>query len=186
MSDPAPTFDIPEHRNSKPREIDRAQTETRMHQVATEDAIKAGALDIASEENKLVVETAPADVIAVAQKLQNKLGIQLEEAQVVCMPNKDSMITLSAEQEPENKSTYDANFEQNTIDSGNYPAGYQYEDTQEQREPENIDEIQAVKRRSLGPSLEAPSFEMNPFATPKANVASPGSPYYQPNIISTS
>ncbi|OAP62241.1 hypothetical protein AYL99_04444 [Fonsecaea erecta] len=36
--------------------------------------------------------------------------------------------------------------------------------------------VQAVKRRSLGPSLEAPSFEMNPLATPKANVASVVSP----------
>ncbi|OQU95703.1 hypothetical protein CLAIMM_01881 [Cladophialophora immunda] len=36
--------------------------------------------------------------------------------------------------------------------------------------------VQAVKRQSLGPSLGAPSFDMDPLATPKANVASVISP----------
>ncbi|OAP61330.1 hypothetical protein AYL99_03531 [Fonsecaea erecta] len=75
---------------------------------ALEDAIEAGALDIASEENKLVVETEPGDVIAVAQRLQNKLGIQVEKAEVVYMPNEDSMITLSAEQEQEVQTILDS------------------------------------------------------------------------------
>ncbi|KIW98919.1 uncharacterized protein Z519_00582 [Cladophialophora bantiana CBS 173.52] len=36
--------------------------------------------------------------------------------------------------------------------------------------------VQPVKRRSLGPSLEVPSFDIDPLATPKANSASVTSP----------
>ncbi|KIW76145.1 hypothetical protein Z517_10890 [Fonsecaea pedrosoi CBS 271.37] len=75
---------------------------------ALEDAIEAGALDIAAEENRLVVETEPADVMAVAQKLQSKLGIQVEKAEVVYMPNEDSMVSLSTQQEEEVQAILDS------------------------------------------------------------------------------
>ncbi|ETI23681.1 hypothetical protein G647_05484 [Cladophialophora carrionii CBS 160.54] len=68
---------------------------------ALEEAIEAGALDISSEDNRLVVETEPADVMAVAQKLQKKLELQVEKAEVVYVPNEDSVVTLSEEQEDE-------------------------------------------------------------------------------------
>jgi transcriptional/translational regulatory protein YebC/TACO1 len=68
---------------------------------ALEDAIEAGALDISLEERKLVVETEPADVMAVAQELQKKLQIQVEKAEVVYVPNADSAVALSEEQEAE-------------------------------------------------------------------------------------
>ena len=66
---------------------------------ALEDAIEAGALDIFSEEKKLMVETEPVDVMAIAQKLQEKLQLQVEKAEVVYVPNEDSVVALSREQE---------------------------------------------------------------------------------------
>ncbi|KAJ9603362.1 hypothetical protein H2200_012140 [Cladophialophora chaetospira] len=65
---------------------------------ALEDAIEAGALDISSEEKRLVIETEPAEVMAVAQTLQKKLNLQVEKAEVVYVPNEDSVVTLSDEQ----------------------------------------------------------------------------------------
>ncbi|KIW97405.1 uncharacterized protein Z519_02797 [Cladophialophora bantiana CBS 173.52] len=75
---------------------------------ALEDAIEAGALDIASEENKLVVETEPGDVMAIAQKLQGKLGLQVDKAEVIYVPNEDSMVSLSTQQEEEVQTILDS------------------------------------------------------------------------------
>ena len=68
---------------------------------ASEAAIEAGALDIFSDGNKLVIETEPADVMAIAQNLQKKLELQVEKAEVVYVPNEGSVVTLSEEQEDE-------------------------------------------------------------------------------------
>ncbi|OAP63885.1 hypothetical protein AYL99_03112 [Fonsecaea erecta] len=60
------------------------------------------------------------------------------------------------------KSTYDANFEQNMIDSGIYPAGYQHDDTQEQLEPKNIDEIRRTLREPRASLCES-QFSVHAF-----------------------
>lgn len=75
---------------------------------ALEEAIDAGALDVTSEEDKLVVETLPADVMAVGQRLQDRLGVQVEKAEVIYVPNEDSMVTLSEEQEEEVQKVLDS------------------------------------------------------------------------------
>lgn len=75
---------------------------------ALEEAIEAGALDITSEENKILVETPPAEIMAVAERLQKSLGLQLEKAEVMYVPNADSMVTLSAEQAEEVQNILDS------------------------------------------------------------------------------
>lgn len=66
-----------------------------------EEAIEAGALDISSEATKLEVETAPADVMDVARRLQDRFGLRAEKAEVVYVPNEDSLVSLTQQQEEE-------------------------------------------------------------------------------------
>ncbi|EXJ83706.1 hypothetical protein A1O1_07330 [Capronia coronata CBS 617.96] len=66
-----------------------------------EEAIDAGALDISFEDNRLSVETAPADVMDVARRLQDQFGLRAEKAEVVYVPNEDSLVKLTPEQEEE-------------------------------------------------------------------------------------
>ncbi|KIX09135.1 uncharacterized protein Z518_00213 [Rhinocladiella mackenziei CBS 650.93] len=68
---------------------------------ALDEAIDAGALDIISDENKLVVETSPTDIMAVTLRLQERLGLRVEKSEVVYVPHEESMVTLSEEQEQE-------------------------------------------------------------------------------------
>jgi YebC/PmpR family DNA-binding regulatory protein len=76
---------------------------------ALEEAVEAGALDITLEDdNKLMVETEPAEVMAVAQTLQKKLELQVEKAEVVYVPNEDSAVKLSEEQENDVQRILDA------------------------------------------------------------------------------
>ncbi len=79
---------------------------------ALEEAIEAGALDLTSEDdnaNKLVVETPPAEVMEVAHTLHSRLGLVVEKAEVVYVPNEDSLVTtLSEEQEEEIHNILDA------------------------------------------------------------------------------
>ncbi len=82
---------------------------------ALDDAIEAGALDISSEENTLVVETEPTEVMAVARQLQQKLELQVEKAEVVYLPNEDSAVTLSQEQEDEIQSILDSLEEDSSV-----------------------------------------------------------------------
>jgi transcriptional/translational regulatory protein YebC/TACO1 len=79
---------------------------------ALEEAIDAGALELTSEDDndtKLVVETPPAEVMEIAQALQARLGLRMEKAEVVYVPNEDSLVTtLSEEQEEEIQNILDA------------------------------------------------------------------------------
>jgi transcriptional/translational regulatory protein YebC/TACO1 len=75
---------------------------------ALEEAIDAGALDITSEENRLVVETPPAAMMDVAQRLQDRLGLRVDKAEVVYVPNEDSMVALSDEQVGEVQTVLDS------------------------------------------------------------------------------
>jgi transcriptional/translational regulatory protein YebC/TACO1 len=75
---------------------------------AMEDAIEAGALDIDLEDGQLVVETEPNDVMAVARKLQGKLNLQIGKAEVIFIPNEDSLVTLSDKHETEVQGVIDA------------------------------------------------------------------------------
>ncbi|KAI1611876.1 glucose-1-phosphate adenylyltransferase [Exophiala viscosa] len=68
---------------------------------ALEEAIDAGALDISSEEGRLVVETPPTDVMEVALRLQDRFGVRIEKVEVVYDPNDDALVTLTEEQEEE-------------------------------------------------------------------------------------
>ena len=63
-----------------------------------EEAIEAGATDVTSEDGKVVVETAPSDVSAVAEKLVKKLEVHIERFEIVFDPNEDSMVDLSEDQ----------------------------------------------------------------------------------------
>ncbi|EXJ87582.1 hypothetical protein A1O3_04542 [Capronia epimyces CBS 606.96] len=66
-----------------------------------EEAIDAGALDISSEDSRLTVETAPAEVMEVARILQDRFGLRAEKAEVVYAPNEDTLVPLTEEQEEE-------------------------------------------------------------------------------------
>ncbi|KAJ9638499.1 uncharacterized protein PV06_09609 [Exophiala oligosperma] len=69
---------------------------------ALEDAIEAGADDVSTDEDgRLVIDTPPEDVMDVAKKLQEKLGLRVDKAEVVYDPNGESMVSLTPEQEEE-------------------------------------------------------------------------------------
>lgn len=82
---------------------------------ALEHVIEAGALDIVSEEDRLVVETEPAEVMPIAQTLQKKLEIQVDKAEVVYMANEDTLVDLSEEQEDEVQKVLDSLEEDPTL-----------------------------------------------------------------------
>ncbi|KAL6250049.1 hypothetical protein RBB50_002350 [Rhinocladiella similis] len=69
---------------------------------ALEDAIEAGADDVSTdEEGRLVIDTPPEDVMDVAKKLQENLGLRVDKAEVVYDPNEESLVSLTPEQEEE-------------------------------------------------------------------------------------
>ena len=66
---------------------------------ALEEAIEAGAMDLVSEDGRLVVETAPSEVSAVAERLSQSLNLSVDKAEIVYVPNEDSLVSLTEEQE---------------------------------------------------------------------------------------
>ncbi|KAL2426554.1 transcriptional regulatory protein [Exophiala dermatitidis] len=80
-----------------------------------EKAIDAGALDISSEDKKLTVETEPADVMDVARSLQDQFGLQAEKAEVVYIPNEDTVVPLTPEQQEELERILDSIEEDPTV-----------------------------------------------------------------------
>lgn len=68
---------------------------------AMDEAIEAGATDIVTEDGRLVVETEPSDLAAVSEKLQERLKLQIERADIVYDPREDTMVELTEEQEGE-------------------------------------------------------------------------------------
>ncbi|KEF61473.1 uncharacterized protein A1O9_03039 [Exophiala aquamarina CBS 119918] len=75
---------------------------------ALEAAIDAGALDIVEEESRLVVETPPTELTAIAERLQETLKIRMEKSEVVYVPNDDTMVPLTDEQAGELQPVLDA------------------------------------------------------------------------------
>jgi len=65
---------------------------------ALEEAIDAGALDITSEDGQLVVDTPPAEVAAITQRLQDRLQLRAERSEIVYAPKEESVVTLTEEQ----------------------------------------------------------------------------------------
>ncbi|KAI9872362.1 MAG: hypothetical protein M1823_008193, partial [Watsoniomyces obsoletus] len=63
-----------------------------------DEAIEAGATDVFTEEGKIVVETAPSDASAVAERLKEKLELQVEKMEIVFDPNEESVVELSEDQ----------------------------------------------------------------------------------------
>lgn len=64
-----------------------------------EEAIEAGATNVATEEGKLVVETAPEDVSRVAEALKKVLKLDIEAAEIIFDPNEQSLVELSEQQD---------------------------------------------------------------------------------------
>lgn len=75
---------------------------------ALEEAIEAGALDIVEEEGRLVVETPPTELTAIAERLQESLKIHVEKTEVVYVPNDDTMVSLTDKQAEEIQPILDA------------------------------------------------------------------------------
>ena len=63
-----------------------------------DEAIEAGATDVSTEEGKIVVETAPSDASVVAERLKEKLKLQVERMEIVFDPNEESVVELSEDQ----------------------------------------------------------------------------------------
>lgn len=68
---------------------------------ALEEAIEAGAMDLVSEDDRLVVETSPTEVSAVAERLSQSLNLSVEKSEIVYVPNEDSLVALTDEQDSE-------------------------------------------------------------------------------------
>ena len=66
-----------------------------------DEAIDAGATDVTTEEGRLVVETAPSDVSVVSERLQERLKLQVERAEIIFDPNEESLVELSEDQSAE-------------------------------------------------------------------------------------
>lgn len=64
-----------------------------------EEAIEAGATNVATEKGKLVVETAPEDVSRVAEALKKVLKLDIEAAEIIFDPNEQSLVELSEQQD---------------------------------------------------------------------------------------
>lgn len=63
-----------------------------------DQAIEAGAMDVDMEENgRLVVETEPSEISAVAQRLSESLGVKVESSDTIYDPKEDTMVSLEEE-----------------------------------------------------------------------------------------
>lgn len=74
---------------------------------ALEAAIEAGALDLESEDGRLVVETPPTELTAIADRLSDKLNLTVEKTEIVYVPNEDSMVPLAEEQDDQLQVIFD-------------------------------------------------------------------------------
>ncbi len=74
---------------------------------AMDQAIEAGATDIAMEDGQLIVETEPTDLTAVSQRLQDSLKLQVEQSEIIFEPKQESMVELSSTQSAETSSLID-------------------------------------------------------------------------------
>ncbi|RMZ83598.1 hypothetical protein DV738_g962, partial [Chaetothyriales sp. CBS 135597] len=64
-----------------------------------EEAIEAGATDVTSEDDgQVVVETEPADVVAVSERLQERLKAQVERVEIIMEAKEDAMVELDSNQ----------------------------------------------------------------------------------------
>ena len=68
---------------------------------AMDDAIEAGAEDITSDDGQLVVETAPALVSSVGQRLHSALGLEVEKSQILFDPKEETLAKLDETQASE-------------------------------------------------------------------------------------
>lgn len=59
-----------------------------------DDAIDAGATDITMENDKIVVDTDPAEVASVSKELVQRLRLQLDRTEIMFIPKEDSLVTL--------------------------------------------------------------------------------------------
>lgn len=75
---------------------------------ALDEAVEAGAEDITMEDDQLVVETPPADVTAVAQKLKERLQLQIHRTEILFVPKSDLLVRLDDSQGAELQRTLDA------------------------------------------------------------------------------
>ncbi|RMZ86176.1 hypothetical protein DV737_g233, partial [Chaetothyriales sp. CBS 132003] len=63
-----------------------------------EEAIEAGATDVMGEDGQVVVETEPADVMAVSERLQERLNAQVERVEIIMEAKQDAMVDLDTAQ----------------------------------------------------------------------------------------
>lgn len=63
-----------------------------------DEAIEAGAEDIAMEDGKLAVETPPTEVTMVAQRLQESLQLKIHKTELLYVPKEETVVALSEEQ----------------------------------------------------------------------------------------
>ena len=66
-----------------------------------EEVIEAGATDFSTDEGKLVVETEPSEVVAISERLRDKLSLPIERADIVFDAKADTVVSLTEEQETE-------------------------------------------------------------------------------------
>lgn len=64
-----------------------------------EEAIEAGATDVTTEDSKVVVDTEPSEVMAVCDRLRERLNLQVERADIIYDPKEETAVKLTEEQE---------------------------------------------------------------------------------------
>ncbi len=63
-----------------------------------DQAIEAGATDVdMDEDGRLVVETEPTEISAVAQRLSESLGVSVESSDIIYDPKEDTLVSLEDE-----------------------------------------------------------------------------------------
>ncbi|KAK4916829.1 hypothetical protein LTR66_016987, partial [Elasticomyces elasticus] len=75
---------------------------------AMDEAIEAGAEEIAAEEEKLVVDTTPELVTAVSQHLESSLGLKTERTEILYDPNPETQVKLDESQATDLQTVLDA------------------------------------------------------------------------------
>lgn len=66
-----------------------------------DEAIEAGAVDVETEEGRLIVDTEPKDVTSLGQRLCDKFGLSLEKSEILYDPKEESIVELQEEQTTE-------------------------------------------------------------------------------------
>ncbi len=65
---------------------------------AMDEAIEAGAEEIADDDGQLVVETAPELVLSVGHRMQSTLGLEVERSQILFDPKEETLARLDESQ----------------------------------------------------------------------------------------